>query len=339
MKKEMIRSLPKIELHCHLDGSVQIKTLEKLAVKAGVPLESLTKVIAPKKCQHLKEYLESFDCILPLLQSEENLAIAAYDLIEQASEDNICYLEIRFAPLLHQEHGLSIEQILRAVCHGIQLAQEQFAVQTNLLISALRHHSAAANKQLIDAIKQLNSEKIVGFDFAGDEQAVTNETIKATADYMLASGLELTLHSGECGCAQNVVEAIRLGASRIGHGVAIKDDPATMDCCAEKGTLLELCPTSNIQTNAIKEWTDYPLRTFLEHHVKCCINTDNRTVSQTTLTEEYSLLAKYCQLSYPEMKTLNLNAIEGAFASPRLKEQLTKRINSGYAKVIAATGE
>ncbi|MBO0451591.1 adenosine deaminase [Candidatus Enterococcus murrayae] len=337
MKKETIRSLPKIELHCHLDGSIQIGTLEKLAKKAGIPLNSLTKAIAPKKCHHLKEYLESFDCILPLLQSEENLTLAAYDLIEQAAEETIRYIEIRFAPLLHQEQGLSIEQVLRAVCRGIQHAQKQFDVQANLLISALRHHSNAANQQLIDTVTQLNSETIVGFDFAGDEQAISNEKIKPAADYASASGLKLTLHSGECGCAQNVVEAIRLGAVRIGHGVAIKSDTAIMDYCAKKGTLLELCPTSNIQTNAIKEWADYPLRKFLTHNVKCCINTDNRTVSQTTLTEEYLLLATHCQLSYLEMKRLNLNAIEGAFASQQLKDQLVQQINSGYADVIPSS--
>lgn len=332
---QTIQSLPKVELHCHLDGSVSVTTLKKLAKKEGISSELLERVHAPKKCLNLKEYLERFDIILPLLQSEENLTIAAYDLIEQASEDNVCYIEIRFAPLLHQEKGLTVEQIIRAVRRGILKAQEQFDVHANLLISALRHHPEQENIQLINSINQLNTGEVVGFDFAGDEQEISNEKIKSCVHHATNMDLKITLHSGECGCEQNVVEAIHLGAVRIGHGVAIKDHPAIMTFCAEKGTLLELCPTSNIQTNAIERWEDYPLRRFIENHVKCCINTDNRTVSQTTLTNEYCLLVKYCQLSYSEMKTLNLDAIAGSFADEKLKNRLIEQIETSYAEAIA----
>lgn len=333
MDTNTIKSLPKVELHCHLDGSVRLATLENLAEKEGISTESLKKIIAPKKCQNLKEYLESFARIIPLLQSEKNLAIAAYDLVEQAAEESVCYIEIRFAPLLHQEQGLSIPQIIQAVWSGVLEAQKKFKVHVNLIVSALRHHSEKENSQLIESIRQLNSEAVSGFDFAGDEAAISNAQIKTTIDRASQAGLKLTLHSGECGCAQNVVEAIYLGAKRIGHGVAIKDCEAIMRKCADKEVLLELCPTSNIQTNAIMDWEDYPLRTFIENQVRCCINTDNRTVSQTTLTNEYQLLMTHCGLSYSEMKTLNLNAIEGSFADNKLKEQLIEQVKAGYKEV------
>lgn len=333
LNEEMIKGLPKVELHCHLDGSIQIATLEKLALKENLPLKKLEKAIAPKKCLHLKEYLESFDIVLPLLQSEENLKIAAYDLIEQVGRENVCYIEIRFAPLLHQQKNLSIEQIIGAVLDGIYEAQKVFNVHVNLLISAMRHHTEQENFKLIKSIKKMKSEMIVGFDFAGDEQQVPNDKIRNAAALAINSDLKLTLHSGECGCAQNVIEAIHIGAERIGHGVAIKDSVEAMKYCVEENILLELCPTSNIQTNAINNWRDYPFRLFLENDVKCCINTDNRTVSQTTLTNEYLLLVKHCQLTFSEMKQLNLNAINGSFANTTVKNQLIKKIDSDYSQI------
>ncbi|GBU10991.1 adenosine deaminase [Erysipelotrichaceae bacterium] len=334
LDKERIKALPKIELHCHLDGSIPIATLEKLAKKENLPLEQLQKAVAPKKCLDLKEYLESFDIILPLLQSEENLSIAAYDLIEQVSKENICYIEIRFAPLLHQQNNLSIGQIISAVLQGIYAAQKKFDVHANLLISAMRHHTEKQNFDLITGIKNLNIAAIVGFDFAGDEQQVSNQEIKQSVLLAINSGLKLTLHSGECGCAQNVIEAIHLGATRIGHGIAIKDSLPAMQYCADNNILLELCPTSNIQTNAIRNWQDYPLRLFLENGVKCCINTDNRTVSQTTLTDEYLLLAKHCSLNFSEMMQLNLNAVNGCFAKEEVKLQLIHKIKQSYDQYI-----
>ncbi|MDH6363908.1 adenosine deaminase [Enterococcus sp. PF1-24] len=330
LNQETIQALPKVELHCHLDGSIQMATLEKLAKKENLPLAELKKAVAPKKCHDLKEYLASFDVVLPLLQSAENLQLAAYDLVEQAVRDNICYLEIRFAPLLHQKKGLAVPQIIQAVLTGIQAAQKEHEIHVNLLISAMRHHEEAANLELINSIKQLQADAVVGFDFAGDEQQVGNENIKNCTDSALAAGLKLTLHSGECGCPHNVVEAIHLGATRIGHGVAIKDSPDAMVQCKKNQTLLELCPTSNIQTNAISDWSEYPLRFFLKEGINCCINTDNRTVSQTNLVNEYSLLVKHCQLSFAEMKQLNLNAIEGSFAEEKVKQAVIEKIMTSY---------
>ncbi|MFV0559275.1 MAG: adenosine deaminase [Enterococcus sp.] len=330
LTKELIHELPKVELHCHLDGSIQMSTLEKLAQREQLPLKNLSKAIAPKKCFDLKEYLTSFDIVLPLLQRAENLQLAAYDLVEQAANENICYLEIRFAPLLHQEKGLSVAQILEAVLQGIHLAQEHHSIYVNLIISGMRHHSEEENLALIQSVSALKETEIVGFDFAGDEQAITNQTLENCTQFAKESNLQLTLHSGECGCAQNVIEAIHLGATRIGHGVAIKDDPEAMIFCKEHQTLLEICPTSNIQTNAVQDWADYPFRLFLNNGVNCCINTDNRTVSQTNLTNEFDLLRQHFQLTTSEMMQLTYNALDGAFATHATKQILRKKIDAAY---------
>ena len=330
LTREKIKQLPKIELHCHLDGSISMETLKKLAIKEEIPLKELEKVVAPKKCLDLREYLESFDSVLALLQNEENLEIAAYDLVKQVGGENVRYIEIRFAPQLHQRNNLSVEQIIQAVMKGIDKAQEEVDVQVNLLISAMRHHQTTKNMELIDSIKQLKDKSVVGFDFAGDEKAVSNRQIKDVVSIAKQSKLNVTLHSGECGCIQHVIEAIEMGATRIGHGVAIKDSVEAMEYCANQHILLELCPTSNIQTNAIETWEEYPFRLFLDHHILCSINTDNRTVSNTDLTNEFFLLATYFDLTLVEMKQLNLNAVEASFSSVEVKERLKNMIHREY---------
>ncbi|MGC6769340.1 adenosine deaminase [Enterococcus sp. LJL128] len=332
-QKKTILHLPKVELHCHLDGSVSIDTLKKLAKKEGLPTANLEKAAAPKKCLNLKEYLESFDIILPLLQTKESLFTAAYDVIRQAAAENICYLEIRFAPLLHQQKGLSLKEIITAVYSGINQAKQDFAVHVSLLITALRHHTEEEHKQLIDTLVELNQCPIAGFDFAGDEEQLTTVKLKLSAEHAQSSGLNLTIHSGECGCAQNVIEAVHLGALRIGHGVAIKDNLIAQQLCRTSGVLLELCPSSNLQTNAVKNWAEYPLRHFLKEDIACCINTDNRTISQTTLTREYQLLFEHCKLTYLEMEQLNLHAVNHAFTDEQTKSALRKKIISAYATV------
>ncbi|MDR1567834.1 MAG: adenosine deaminase [Streptococcaceae bacterium] len=330
MNEKVIQALPKVELHCHLDGSVPFKTLKELAKKQGIAETELAKVFAPRKTANLKQYLESFDVALKLLQTQENLTIATEALIKAVNLENVRYIEIRFAPLLHQAEGLTIPQVIEAVALGVRMAQKKCQVSVNLLLCAMRHHTQTDNLKLLSEIKTINCPLITGFDFAGDEAEVNNQVIASVITQAIKNQLQLTLHSGECGCAQNVVEAIKLGAKRIGHGVAIKDNPNALALCVDSQTLLELCPTSNIQTNAIKDWAEYPLRKFLAAGVKCSINTDNRTVSNTNLTQEYLALFAHCQLTLKEMADLNINAINAAFTTSTVKAKLLEEIRQAY---------
>ena len=330
MNEKLVQFLPKAELHCHLDGSVPINTLNKLALKTKINQQQLAKVQAPAKCQNLAEYLESFDIILKMLQTTENLEIATFSVIEAAAQENVRYLELRFAPLLHLDQGLSIREVIEAVCSGINKAQKTIPIHVNLLICAMRNHSETDNLALLNQIKGLNEKKIVGFDFAGDEAKVDNQKVAPVVQKAIKNGLEVTLHSGECGCSHNVLEAIHLGAKRIGHGVAIKDDTEAMAVCRKQEILLELCPTSNIQTDAIQNWQHYPLQLFLANKIKCCINTDNRTVSNTNLTQEFLKLMQYCDLTISQMAELTLNAVQFSFASNELKMELINEIKQAY---------
>lgn len=334
MDIQIIEQLPKVELHCHLDGSVPLPTLRKLAIKEGYAPSEIEKAIAPEKCLNLQDYLDSFDAILPFLQSEENLEEATYATIAAIAADNVAYVELRFAPRLHTRKGLTIHQVIDAVIRGIQTATADFPVKVNLLISAMRHHSNADNLAMVEQIKEYNNPAIVGFDFAGDEKEDANKNIKSVVDAAKNAQLQITLHSGECNCPHNVVEAIALGATRIGHGVAIRHDKTIRDLCREQDVLLEVAPTSNVQTNAIATLDEHPLRMFIDEKVPCCVNTDNRTVSNTTLSREYGLMAKYSHLTYSEMKKLNLDAIRHSFATKAVKESVRQKIEKSYAPYL-----
>lgn len=338
MKREIVKSLPKIELHCHLDGSVRPHILEQLALAQGTSLTATgadlaTKLIAPEECQSLLEYLERFDIVLPLLQEAPALELVAYDLIAQVAEENVTYIEVRFAPMLFVKGGLTISEIVEAILAGLKRGEVDFGVKSNALLCAMRHHSDERNQDVINSAKKHLGRGVAGFDLAGDEASYPTALFAELVSLGVSQQIPVTLHAGECGCPQNVAESIRLGATRIGHGIAIQKDPAVLQACLDNQTLVEMCPTSNFQTKAVLNLVDYPFKDFLDAGVKICINTDNRTVSNTTLTDEYMKLHQWYNIDYACMETLNHNAVTGAFITDQAKEDLHAHLTAAYAKL------
>ncbi|MBP1042972.1 adenosine deaminase [Vagococcus sp. BWB3-3] len=336
MKRDIVQHLPKIELHCHLDGSVRPHILEQLAQIQNRPLsatgpELAAKLIAPEECQSLLEYLERFDIVLPYLQEASALELIAYDLIAQVAAENVTYIEVRFAPMLFVKEGLTITEIVAAVLAGLKRGEVAFGVKSNALLCAMRHHSHQRNQEVIESAKEYLGRGVAGFDLAGDEANYPTADFSELISLGVTQQIPVTLHAGECGCPQNVAESIRLGATRIGHGIAIQKDPAVLQTCIENQTLVEMCPTSNFQTKAVLELADYPFKHFLEAGLKICINTDNRTVSNTTLTDEYLKLHQWYGIDYRCMETLNHNAVDGAFISDQVKEALHAQLTAEYA--------
>lgn len=334
MQEKIVQQLPKVELHCHLDGSVPMETLKRLAEKQQFDKVLLDQVVAPKKCNDLVDYLKGFDIIQRLMQTYEQLEESAYATAEAAALENVRYIELRFAPLLHTKAGLTVSEVIVAVSEGIRRAMKKYDIIVNLLLCGMRQHSNEDNLMMLSEATNKKEDLIVGFDMAGPEPDFANTGIESLTTFSQEKGLQITLHAGECGCAHNVVQAIHLGAKRIGHGIAIQMDEAAQKLCLDKGTVIEMCPTSNIQTNAVNDWDDYPLLAFLEKGIHCCINTDNRTVSSTTLTKEYMLLADQFRINYATMKQLNLNGLSGSFTTLEVKEQLFKEIEEAYAPYI-----
>ena len=321
--------LPKIELHCHLDGSVRPETIIELAKIEGIKLPSYdietikNIMIAPMECTSLNEYLEKFEIPVAIMQSKENLKRITYELMEDSAKENIKYIEIRFAPLLHTNKGLSSEEIIQSVLEGIKEGEKNYDIKGNLILSFLRHMPAETIYEVIEAGKKYLGDGVVAIDLCASEDKGFCE--KFIQPFLLGKeyGYKVTIHAGETGIGENVLDAVQmLGAERIGHGIHIKNCKEAYDIVKEKNIVLEMCPTSNVQTKAVDSFEVHPILDFHKDGIKVTINTDNRTVSNTTLTKECHVIKDNFNIDLDIYKNIYFNSVNAAFIDCQTKENL-----------------
>ena len=330
-----LRALPKVELHCHLDGSLSLKAIRQLAQMADVQLptsdRALRKLVSvDSETRDLVDYLRRFDVIQPLLQTEAALELAAYDVIEQAAAENVRYMEVRYAPDFSLDGGLTIGETIEAVLRGLAKARDDFGVKTGLLVCAMRQLPTKTGQKMFAAAAPYLGKGLVGGDFAGDEAGYSTEVIAPSIEYAQKLNFPMTVHSGESHCAHNVMAALAMNIRRFGHGVALGGHLEDQKKVAAAGGVLELCLTSNLQTKAITRPEDYPVSEFLENGVKITINTDNRTVSDTNLTHEYELWQHYFGITKAQFLQFNLNAIAAAFCDEQTRAKVQEQLRAGY---------
>lgn len=314
-----IQQLPKIDLHCHLDGSLTKALIEKYVDQLVTP-EMLT---VSEDCRSLTEYLEKFELPLQCLQSETGLEDGAYSFVEEIAKENTKYIEVRFAPMLSVHEALSCEKVIEAVRKGMERGKADFGVHYSIIVCAMRNHSVEKNRKMLKCAREFLGNGVCALDLAGDESAYPTLLFRELFQESNRLGMPFTIHSGETGNLENVREAYELGAKRIGHGIALKQDLELMRAYAAAGIGVEMCPASNFQTKAVRSWQEYPLCQFLDAGIKVSINTDNRTVSGTTMTKELTKI--YEQYGHDDSLILTLlkNAAETAF-DPEIKEKLYK---------------
>ncbi len=329
----MINKLPKIELHCHLDGSVRVDTIIDIAKKEGIKLDSYKRcdieklVQVPNDCTSLNEYLKRFDLPNKVMQSSENIKRITFELLEDAQKENIKYIEIRFAPLLHLQKGLSIEEVIQSAIDGINQAQRIYDIKGNIILSCMRNMSEDDAILLIEKGRKFLNKGVVAIDLAGPEEEGFANKYKRAIELARSYGYNITIHAGEAASAQNVIDAINiLKAQRIGHGVRIKDMKDAYDLVKKTGVVLEMCPTSNIQTKAIESLNKYPLYDFYKDGIKLSINTDNRTVSNIDLSNEIKVISDEFNMSKEKYKDIYLNTIDAIFADESTKKWLRRLI-------------
>ncbi len=317
---------PKIELHCHLDGSLRPETVMELAQKEGLALtadETRENLIAPLYCDSLETYLQRFALPVKLMQSPEALERITFELFEDAAFENVKYLEVRFAPQLHTEKGLDYHQIIQSVISGMKRAEKIHEIKGNVILSYMRNTSVEGIDDLIEAGKAFLGKGVVGLDLCAGERDFFCERFEEAFDKARQLGYHITIHAGETGIVENIVDAVDLlKAERIGHGVAMMYSPETLSYIKSKGVMIESCPTSNVQTKAVESIEEHPFRLFMDQGIALSINTDNRTVSDTSLTGECNLLEKTFQLSEKEYFKVYEMSIEHAFASEEVKAWL-----------------
>nr|WP_238336190.1 adenosine deaminase [Streptococcus suis] len=330
-----VNELVKTELHCHLDGSLSLGVIRQLAQMAKITVpaedEALRKLVSVHgKVDSLMAYLKLFDFVRPLLQTASALELAAYDLVRQAARDKIIYIEVRFAPELSTDQDLTILEAVSAVLVGLNRGQEDFGVVAKLLVCGLKQTNPNQTKELFSAIADLAPKGLVGFDFAGNEADYPTEELRDIIQFTQSLGYPMTFHAGECGCVTNVIQALELGIRRIGHGTALTRNPEAIQAFVNSGATLEMCLTSNIQTGAADSIEYFPYHELVEAGANITINTDNRTVSNTTLNREYQLFVEYFGTSKADFYRFNQNAIQASFASEEEKKVLLELLDQQY---------
>lgn len=313
----------KVELHCHLDGSLNIDFVQEMLSKQGLVFEReelKRKLEVRPDCTSLTEYLEKFDLPLLCLQTQEGLKRAAYEIVRDVAAENVRYIEVRFAPMLSTEKGLTCKKVIASVVEGLQEAGKEYGVFASAIVCAMRHHTMEQNMEMLEAAREFLGNGVCALDLAGDESAFPTKMFRELFVQATEWGVPFTIHSGECGSVENVREAIELGAKRLGHGIALQKSVELRKLCKDKKIGIEMCPTSNLQTKAVDSLADYPLEQFLEEGLLVSIHTDNRTVSGTTIEHEQGLFSK------DVIERCTENAIKTAFASDKLKQQLLEEV-------------
>lgn len=324
------KSLPKIELHLHLDCCLSYKVVQQLnpAVSYEQYCESF---IAPPKCTDLADYIKRAVNGFELMQTKEQLRLVTLDLFEQLQADKVIYAEMRFAPLQHTSKGLTAFEVVQTVNEAVEEGIRQTDIEARLILCTLRHYSESQSMETVQLVKQFAGTYVTGFDIAADESGFPiNNHIKA---YQFAHEHQIfcTAHAGEAKGPQSVWETLRhLHPSRIGHGVRSIEDNALIEFIKQKRIHLEVCPTSNIQTNVFDVIENHSVNSIYNSGVSMSINTDARTTTPVTLTDEYALMEKIFDWGIDHFLRCNLEAVEHAFINNELKEVLKGKISSAY---------
>lgn len=335
MDPDTLRALPKAELHQHLDGSLRPQTAVELAEAAGIDLTleaARARMVAPIRCRDQAELLGFFDLPISLLQDPGALERAAAELVIDLAADGIRYAEIRWAPRLHLERGLSVRDVIAAVSSGVERGRAELAGRApvvGLIVTAMRPHPPAANAELARIAGEAG-RPVVGFDLAGPEAAWPAPPHAIAFAVAREAGLALTAHAGEVPDPEHVREALDLGVRRVAHGVSAADDPELVELLRERDVTLDLCPTSNVQAGVVASLEQHPLAALHRAGVSVTISTDDLTVTGTTLSRELACTALALELSRTELADIALNAFRRAFAPPALLAPLVAQATDAW---------
>jgi adenosine deaminase len=333
---QRLQVIPKIDLHHHLDGAVRTPTVLELAREHQVSLptydsEQLERHLTiPPDCRSLSDFLDCFQTLYPVLQYPSSMERVAFELCEDFAKQNVIYGETRFAPVLLTEEEASQEDMVKAVIQGLHRGQDTYDTDINVILCLYRGRSHEENRQTLELAYKYQNDGIVGVDLAGDESQFGAVEHPALLEEASDSELNLTIHAGEAGPADNIRRALGLGADRIGHGVRAIDDPDLMDELSEKNVPLELCFTSNLQTEAVSEASNHPLPEFYDEGLPVTVNTDDPRISRTSIAEEYRKIVQQFGFSSADCLNLLNNAAESAFCSTKKRSTLKQTIKSSF---------
>lgn len=330
MQVNSFKELPKIELHLHLDCCLSFDVVK--IIDPNITPDIYNKsFIASSNCSSLSEYISCADKAIELMQTKDNLELIIEDLFKQLKDDNVIYCEIRFAPLLHCEKGLDPEKVMHIVCESALLNSKKYNVDYGLILCTLRHYTKEQSMKTIKLVKEFSLNGVVGFDIAADEAGYSLDNHVDAFNYAKENKLNITAHAGEAKGSESIWETIEnLHATRIGHGVRCTEDSGLVNFLAENNYHLEICLTSNLKTKTFNNFLEHTLNQINDSSISLSLNTDGRTISNTTLSKEYLIAYKEFNWDLKKLKKTNLEAIKFSFSSEETKDKLIKIINSSY---------
>ncbi len=315
----LLQRLPKAELHVHLDGSLRPSTLLDLAATRGVALpvqdvESLASYMLVDDARNLEDYLARFEITLSVMQDAESLERIAHELVIDAAEDGVRYIEVRYCPWLNTRAGLALEDVVRSVHRGLARGEKETGTIARTIICALRNLGPSHALDMAQLAVSHRAHGVVAYDLAGAEAGHPARDFADAFAFARSHDLAVTVHAGEGDGASSIRDAVHLcGAHRIGHGTRLGEDASLLAYVRDRRIALEVCPTSNVQTRVSESFAQHQLKALRAAGVVVTINTDNRLMSGVTLTEEYARCAEHLGFSMMELADLSLAAFEASF--------------------------
>ncbi|MDK9699219.1 MAG: adenosine deaminase [bacterium] len=331
--RELVRNWPKTDLHCHLDGSVRPETIwelahqQKVKLPAASPEELRTALVVGDRAQNLREYLEPFHIVNLVLQEEEALERAAYELAEDAWNEGVWYLEVRFSPILHIHKGLHLTDIMDAVIAGLQRAERSLGIRTGVIVCGIRSIEPEVSLRLAELTVAYKNRGVVAFDLAGAEDNYPAKDHVEAFYLIRKNNINCTVHAGEAWGPDSISQALHnLSTHRIGHGTRLKENGDLLNYVNDHRIPLEMCITSNVQTKVVKSFEQHPIRFYYDYGMRVTINTDNRLISGTDITEEFLRAHRYCGMTLGELEDIVIMGWKASFMPYREKTIMLQKV-------------
>jgi adenosine deaminase len=337
--RELLHQLPKAELHVHLDGSLRPETMIELAREYGKPLPSTDPVelgayMHVTDARNLVDYLERFEVTLSVMQTAASLERIAYELAEDLAGENVRYAEIRYSPILNTREGLPLTEAVEAPLRGLQRAQEEFGIRTGLIICGIRNMEPATSRDLADLTVAFKNRGVVAFDLAGAEYNYPAKKHKDAFYTVLNRNMACTIHAGEAYGSESIHQALHYcKAHRIGHGTRLFEDPDLMRYVRDFRIPIEICLTSNVQTRAVPSFEEHPVRQYFDAGIVISLNTDNRLMSGTTVTDEFWRAHQHLGFTWEELVDVALMSFASAFVAWDEKQAMIDEVKAEVAEI------
>ncbi len=341
--RDLLHRLPKAELHVHLDGSLRPETMLELAADYGKRMpahdpDALRDYMHVQDARNLVEYLERFEITLSVMQTADALERIAYELAEDLAGENVRYAEIRYSPILNTREGLPLTEAVDAPLRGLKRAEADFGIQTRIIICGIRNMEPATSRDLADLTVAYKDRGVVAFDLAGAEYNYPAKKHKDAFYTVINKNMAATIHAGEAYGPESIHQALHYcRANRIGHGTRLFEDPDLMRFINDFRIPLEICITSNVQTRVVASFDQHPIRQYFDAGIVVTLNTDNRLMSATTVTEEFWRAHEHLGFTWDELVKINLMAFESSFLHREDKLALIEQVTR-ETEALAAEG-